>query len=209
MREKEVGRDITPLLTSLVAFEDDDRGAGTKAAILMGEGDTTRLEGDTANVWLVAIFFEMPAAVAQLTDTEEGAELNAMPLAHAPSALVAQPLVRPVPWTVDGLLDPNDVARIEGRCGRGEGVGDVAAEASVGVRSSEMASGLPQTKAIVCKLFPEVGQLPSVMSDLGACGPVADDFRPEGVVVFLLKGPVNSFGVRLSFGKEELLSPVE
>src|SRR5260221_1416087 len=175
----------------------------------MGEGDSTRLEGDAADVRLVAIFFEMPAAVAQLTDTKEGAELNAMSLAHAPSALVAQPLVRPVPWTVDGLLDPSDVARIEGRCGRGEGVGDVAAEASVGVRPSEMASGLPQTKAIVCELFPEVGQLPSATSDLGACGPVADDFCPESVVVLLLKGPIDPFGVRLSFGEEELLSPIE
>ena len=64
MRRKEVGRDITPLLTSLVAFEDDDGGAGAKAAILMGEGDTTRLEGDATNVGLVAIFFEMPTAVA-------------------------------------------------------------------------------------------------------------------------------------------------
>src|SRR5712691_12788291 len=202
MREKEVGRDITPLLTSLVAFEDDDRGAGAKAAILMGEGDMTRLEGDAANVRLVAIFFEMPAAVAQLTDMEEGTELNAMPLAHAPSALVAQPLVRPVPWTVDGLLDPSDVARVEGRCGSGEGVGDVAAEASVGVRPSEMASGLPQTKAIVCKLFPEVGQLSSATSDLGACGPVADDLCLESVVVFLLEGPIDSFGVSLSFEGE-------
>src|SRR5260221_2225010 len=132
-----------------------------------------------------------------------------MPLAQAPSALVAQPLVHPVPWTVDGLLDPSDVARIEGRCGRGERVGDVAAEASVGVRLSEMTSGLPQTKAIVCKLFPEVGQLPSATSDLGACGSVADNFRPESVVVFLLEGPINPFRVSLSFGEEELLSPVE
>src|SRR5260221_7284381 len=175
----------------------------------MGEGDTTRLEGDTADVRLVAVLFEMPAAVAQLADTEEGAELDAMPFAHAPSAFVAQPLVRPVPWTVDGLLDPSDVARVEGGCGGGEGVGDVAAGASVGVRPSEMASGLPQTKAIVCELFPEVGQLPSATSDLGACGPVADDFCPESVVVFLLKGPINPFGVRLSFGEEEFLPPVE
>ena len=57
-------RDITPLLRSLVALKDDDGGAGAKAAILMGEGDMTRLEGDAANVRLVAIFFEMPAAVA-------------------------------------------------------------------------------------------------------------------------------------------------
>src|SRR5260221_707747 len=169
----------------------------------------TRLEGDTASVRLVAVFFEMPTAVAQLTDTEEGAGLDAMPLAHAPSALVTQPFVRPVPWTVDGLLDPSDVARIEGRCGGGEGVGDVAAEASVGVRPSEMASGLPQTKAIVFELFPEVGQLPSATSDLGACSSVAADFRSECVVCFLLDGPINPLGVSLSFGEEELLSPIE
>src|SRR5260221_10822438 len=209
MRRKDVGRDISPLLTSLVAFEDDDGGAGAKAAILMSEGDLTRLEGDAANVRLVAIFLEVPTAVAQLTDTEEGAELNAMPFAHAPSALVAQPLVRPVPWTVDGLLDPSDVARVEGRCGGGEGVGDMAAEASVGVCPSEVASGLPQTEAIVSELFSEVGQLPSATSDLGARGPVADDFCPKGVVVFLLEGPVDPFGVGLSFGEEELLSPIE
>src|SRR5712691_4580799 len=146
MRRKEVSRDITPLLTSLVAFEDDGGGARAKAAILMGDGDTAWLEGDAASVRLVAVLFEMPTAVAQLTDTEEGTGLDAMPLAHAPSALVAQPLVRPVPWTVDGLLDPSDVARIEGRCGGGEGVGDVAAEVSVGVCLSEVASGLPQTE---------------------------------------------------------------
>src|SRR5712691_2297388 len=192
MREKEVGRDITPLLTSLVAFEDDDRGAGTKAAILMGEGDATRLEGDAANVRLVAIFFEMPTAVAQMTDTEEGAGLNAMPLAHAPSALVAQPLIRPVPWTVDGLLDPSDVARVEGRRGGGERVGDVAAEAWIGVGLSEVASGLPQTKAIVCELLPQVGQLSSATSDLGTPSPVANHLGAEGVIVFLFQGPVDA-----------------
>src|SRR5712691_1427215 len=132
-----------------------------------------------------------------------------MPLAHAPSALVAQPFVRPVPWTVDCLLDPNDVARIEGRRGGGEGVGDVAAKASVGVRPSEVASGLPQTKVIVRELLSEVGQLPSAMSDLGASGSVADYLRPEGVVVFLLEGPINPLRVGLSFGEEELLSPIE
>ena len=88
-------------------------------------------------------------------------------------------------------------------------MGDMAAEASVGVCPSEVASGLPQTEAIVCELFPEVGQLPSATSDLGACSSVADDFCPESVVVFLLEGPVNPFGVGLSFGEEELLSPIE
>src|SRR5712691_271463 len=88
-------------------------------------------------------------------------------------------------------------------------MGDVATETSVGVCPSEVASGLSQTKAIVCELLPEVGQLPSATSDLGASGSVADDFCPESVVVFLLEGPVNPLRVSLSFGEEELLSPIE
>ena len=82
-------RDITPLLRSLVALKDDDGGAGAEAAILVGEGDAAWLEGDAADVGLEAIFLEMPAAVAELADADEGAGFNAMSLAHAPSALVA------------------------------------------------------------------------------------------------------------------------
>ena len=70
-------------------------------------------------------------------------------------------------------------------------MGDVAAEASVGVRPSEMASGLPQTKAIVCELLPEVGQLSSATSDLGTPSPIANHLGMEGVVVLLFHSPVN------------------
>ena len=86
---------------------------------------------------------------------------------------------------------------------------DVTSETVIGVCPSEVASGLPQTKAIICELFPEVGQLSSATSDLGASSSVADDFCSESVVVFLLEGPVDPLGVGLSFGEEELLSPIE
>src|SRR5260221_10982425 len=109
-----------------------------------------------------------------------------MSFAHAPSALITQLLVRPVPRTVDGLLNASDMTGAEGRCGGGEGVGDVAPKASVSIRPGEATSGLPQAKAIVCELLSEVGQLPSATSDLGACGPVSHYLGAKGVVVLLL-----------------------
>src|SRR5260221_464202 len=132
-----------------------------------------------------------------------------MSFAHAPSALVTQPFVHPVPQTVDGLLNAGDMTGAEGGCGGGEGVGDMATEMSVGVRPREATSGLPQLKAIVRELLSEVGQLPSTTSDLGACGPVSNYFGAKGVVAFLLHSPVYTVGVDLSVSEEELLSPIE
>jgi hypothetical protein len=107
--------------------------------MLMQEGNAARLEADTADVGLEAVLLEVSATIAQLADPKEGTELDAMPLSHAPRALVAQSLIRPVPRAVDGLLDSADVAGIEGRSGGCERVGDVAAKASIGVCPCEVA----------------------------------------------------------------------
>ena len=85
------------------------------------------------------------------------------------------------------------MARVQGGGGRGEGVGDVSTETSIGVRPSEVTSGLPQTKAIVCELFSEVGQLSGATSDLGARCSIPDHLSAKGVVVLLLHGPVDAF----------------
>ena len=113
MRRKRVSRDITPLLRSLVSFQDDDGGARTQAAVLVDEGDMAWLEGDATEVGLETIFLEMSPTVAQLADANEGARLDAMSLAHTPGALVAEPLVGPIPGAIDGLLDPSDVAAVQ------------------------------------------------------------------------------------------------
>ena len=123
----------------------------------MEEGDAAWLEADAMEVRLEAVLLEMPATVAKLADPEEGARLDAMSFAHAPSALITQLLVRPVPRTVDGLLNASDMTGVKGGCGGGEGVSDVATEASVGVCPREATSGLPQLKAIVRELLSEVG----------------------------------------------------
>jgi len=88
-------------------------------------------------------------------------------------------------------------------------MGDVTSEAAIGVCPSEVTSGLPQTKAIVCELLSEVSQLSSATSDLGTPSPIADHLGTEGVVVLLLQGPVDALRVSLSIGKEELLSSIE
>ena len=79
----------------------------------MGEGDTAWLEGDATKVGLEAIFLEVPPTVAQLANANEGTRLDAMSLAHTPGALVAKPLVGPIPGAIDGLLDPSDVAAVQ------------------------------------------------------------------------------------------------
>jgi len=72
-------------------------------------------------------------------------------------------------------------------------VGDVTSETAIGVCPSEVASRLPQTKAIVSELLSEVGQLSGATSDLGTPGPIADYLGAEGVIVLLLQGPVDAF----------------
>jgi len=112
MRRKRVSRDITLLLRSLVSLQDDDGGARTQAAVLVDEGDTAWLKGDTTKVGLEAVFLEVPPTVAQLANANEGTRLDAMSLAHTPGALVTKPLVGPIPGAIDGLLDPSDVAAV-------------------------------------------------------------------------------------------------
>src|SRR5712691_11811439 len=101
------------------------------------------------------------------------------------------------------------MAGVKGGSGRGEGVGDVAAEASIGVSPSETTSGLAQLKLVISELLSEVGQLSSTASDLGTSGSIADHLSAEGVVVFLFHSPVDSFRVDLTVCKEELLSSIE
>jgi hypothetical protein len=72
------------------------------------------LEADTVEVGLEAIVLEVTTTVAQLADPDEGVGLDAMSFTHAPGALVAQPLIGPVPWAVNGFLYPSDVAGVEG-----------------------------------------------------------------------------------------------
>ena len=72
MRYRETDRDITPLLTSLVAFQDDGRRTSVAASMLMEEGDVARKEADAAMVRLVAVFLQVASAAAKLTDAEEG-----------------------------------------------------------------------------------------------------------------------------------------
>ena len=59
-----MGRDITPLLRSLVVFQDDNRGARMETAMLVEEGDTARLEADAAEVGLEAVFLQVSSTVA-------------------------------------------------------------------------------------------------------------------------------------------------
>ena len=167
--------DITPLLWSLVPFEDDSGGAGAKAAILVTEGNAAWLEADTMEVGLVAVFLEMSAAVAQLTDPDEGTGLDTMSLAHAPSTLITQLLVGLVPGAVYSLLDPVDVTRIEGGSGWGKGMGDVTTKAAIGIRPSEVAGRLSQPEPLVGQLFSEVRQLSCPTDDLSATSSVSDD----------------------------------
>ena len=68
----------------------------------------------------------------------------------------------------------------------------MTSETAIGVCPSEVASRLPQTKAIVCELLPQVGQLSSATSDLGTPSPVANHLGAEGVIVFLFQGPVDA-----------------
>ena len=108
------------------------------------------MKGDASHVRLVAIPLEMSPTVAQLANPNEGAGLHTMSFTHAPGALVSESFVGPVPRTVHGFLDPSDMTRIEGGRRGCEGVSDVAAETTIGVRPFEVAGGLAQTKPIIC-----------------------------------------------------------
>src|SRR5260221_4783294 len=172
IRQRKMSHDITPLLMSLVTFQDDGGGAGMVTAILLGEGNTAGLETNTAMMGLVAVLLEVPSIVAQLADLDEGAGLDVMPFVHVPSALITQSLVHPIPGVVNSFLDLSDMTSVQGGGGRGEGVCDVVAKATICIGSSEMTSGLGQFKVFVCQLLSEVCQLVCMANDLSTCSSV-------------------------------------
>jgi len=91
------------------------------------EGDAADLEADATRVGLEAVFLQMSAGVAQLTDADQRAVFDFVPFSLAPEAFVTELLIGPVPGTVDGGLDTTDVSGIEGGCGRCKVMGDVTA----------------------------------------------------------------------------------
>jgi len=103
------------------------------AAMLVEEGNMADLEADAAQVKLEAILLEMPLSMTQLAYVDQRTVLHLVPFALAPEALVTQLLVSPVPWTVDGSLNTADMPGVESGRGGGEVVGDVTAEAAIGV----------------------------------------------------------------------------
>ena len=68
---------------------------------------------------------------------------------------------------------------------------------------------MQERESLVGQLFACVGDTTGSPHDLRVCCAVADDLRVEGVVAFLLHGPVDSVRVCLSFGKEKLLTAVK
>jgi len=140
------------------------------------EGDAADLEADTARVRLETILLEMPPSAAQITDAQESAVLHFVSLALAPGTLVVEFIASPVPWAVDGFLDAANMPCGEGGRCRGEGVGDVAAEAAVSVRASEATGGLEEDEAVVRELFLHICDLVGMPGDLSVRSPMADDF---------------------------------
>jgi len=160
-------------------------------------------------VGLEAILLEMPPSVAEVTNVDECTILNFVPLAFAPEALVTQPVICPIPWTVDGLLNATDALRAKGRCGGGEGVGDMAVETAVSIHAREAACGFIEGEVVISQLLSHVCNLTCTMNNLCACRPMADDFCTQRVIAFLAHSPVDTFQVCLVVGEEELLIVVK
>jgi len=99
--------------------------------------------------------------------------------------------------------------RVEGGCGGGEGVGDMAVEVVIGVCAGQTAHRLIESEPLICKLFLHFRDLVCVADDLGAGGTIADDFCTEGVVTLLTHGPVDTFRMCLVVCEEELLAVVK
>jgi len=129
------------------------------AVVAMDEGDTTDLDAYTTQVGLEAVLLQMSSGTAQAALVDQGAVFDFVALAPTPEAFVTQPVVRPIPWTVDGLLDATDMSRIEGGCGRGEGMGDMAAEAMVSVGAGEATCRLVEDEPVICELLTHVRNL--------------------------------------------------
>jgi len=171
--------------------------------------DVTNLKADAARVGLEAILLKVTLSVAEVTDVQESTILHLVTFTFAPGTLVTQLVARPVPQAVNGFLDVTDMSCGEGGCGQGEGVSDVAAKVAIGIGAGKTAGGLEEDETVVRKLFPQVSDLPCLPGDLCACSTMADDFHAQGNVAFLFHCPVHTHGVRLLFGEEELLPPVE
>jgi len=178
-------------------------------AMRVKQGDATDLEADATRVGLETVLLEVAPGVAEVADAEKGTIFHLMPLSLAPGALVAHLVIRPVPWTVDGLLNAADMPRAEGGCAGGEGVGNVATEAAIGVCPHETMRGLIEGVAVIRQLLTEVRNLLHASYDLGAQGTMADDLSMKGVVAFLPHGPVHSVRVRLLVGEDVLLVTIQ
>ena len=111
----------------------------------------------------------------------------------APEAFVTQLLVSPIPWTVDGGLNAANVPGIEGGRGGHEVVGDVTAKAAVGICACQVTSRLKEGEPLVCELFVHFCDLAGAANDSRPRGMMADDFCMDGVIPFLLYGPVHAF----------------
>jgi len=179
------------------------------AAVAMDEGDATDLDAYTMRVGLEAVLLQMSSGTAQAALVDQGAVFDFVALVPTPKAFVTQPVVRPIPWTVDGLLDATDMSRIEGGCGGGEGMGDMAAEAMVSIGVGEATCRLVEDELVVRELLTHVYDLSRLAYYLGASSAVADDFGMERVIAFLFHGPVDALGVGLGGGEEEFLPAVE
>ena len=117
------------------------------------QGDAANLEADTTRMGLEAVLLQVSPSVAQVADAQESTILHLVTLAFAPGALIAELVACPVPQAIDSLLDATDMPCRKSRCGRGEGVGDVAAKAAVCVGVGETTGGLEEGEAVVRELF--------------------------------------------------------
>jgi hypothetical protein len=171
------------------------------AVVLVQRGNGAGELGDATVMGGEAVLLQMPSGRAELADVDDGARFDLMALSFTPCALIAEPLVRPIPWTFHHGLDTGDGAGVHGRSGGGEGVVDVVAEVAVGVRPGKVTSGLSQLEAIIRELLPEVHKLAHPTDYLCSGRVVANDLGLEGVVLLLLHGPVHTGRVHLSVSK--------
>jgi len=144
------------------------------AAILVVEGDPTNLEGYTPGVRLEASFLEVTSCAVQLTYTDQRTVLHFVAFPLAPEAHIAQLLVRVVPRAIDSCLDSADLPCMHGGGSGGEGVGDVATEATVAVGTGEAACGLGEGESVIRQLLAQLGNLACATDDLGMCRTMAD-----------------------------------
>jgi len=85
----------------------------------------------------------------------------------------------------------------------------MAAEVAIAICPGKATCGLVEDEPVVRELLTQLRDLSCPTDDLGSRGAVADDFCPEGIVSFLLHGPVDALRVDLVVSEEKLLMTIE